>query len=107
MTSIQFPCHPFAMEFKNHTPESVAELLLYLAEHESFQSIKALKEFTRSDVVNILREMAAHLQEFSRNSMWIKRQSLNRRDIPDALHRVIANLSPKEEETLWKSFKIS
>jgi hypothetical protein len=95
------------MEFKNHTPESVAELLLYLAEHESFQSVKALKEFTRSDVTNILKELAANLQEFSRNSTWIKRQSLSRRNIPDTLHSVIANLSPKEEETLWKSFKIS
>ena len=95
------------MKFKDHSPETVAELLVYLADHEPFQSVKEFKGFTRTQTADILKEVAAQLKQTGQQEGWIKRQSLGRQDIPNALHHVIAALSPKEEETLWKSFKIS
>ncbi len=95
------------MQFKKYSPDTVAELFLYLADHEKFTSLAKLKEFSRADVSGIFREIAEQLLEHVKNVPAISKKSFRGNDIPDSLNKVIANLSPYEENILFKSFKIS
>ena len=94
------------MEFKKHSTNAVAELLIHLADKEKFESVKGLNDFSRSDVATILREISAGLKQQTASEPLIKRQSLSNRDMTASIHHVITSLTPNEEETLLKSFKI-
>lgn len=95
------------MQFKKYSPDTIAELLIYLADHEKFSSLAKLKEFTRAEVSQIFRDMADQLLEHAKNQPLVNKQALRNQEIPDSLNKVIANLSPYEENILFKSFKIS
>lgn len=95
------------MEFQRHSPEAVAELLIYLADHERFESLKGLGEFSQKEVKNLFYEMANQLKEVSQKQPLVRRTAVNDRDLTDNIHKVITNLSPYEENVLFKSFRIS
>lgn len=95
------------MEFKKHSSDTVAELLIYLADHEDFSSLKGLKEFSKSEVKNLFHELANHLKEVSVNEPLLRKETVKNRDLTDNMHKVIAKLSPHEENLLFRSFRIS
>jgi hypothetical protein len=95
------------MKFSQFSCDTVAEVLTYLADHEEFSSIKPSKSLGKSEIKTIFYEIAAHLREESKNSPMLKRASLRQKEFTDQTHSVISKLTPQEEETLFKSFKIS
>lgn len=95
------------MKFKKHSPEAVAELLMYLADHEDFKSLKGLKTFSSSEVSSLFREMAKNLQEYALNQPLMAKDDLDQKEISGNLSRVVSHLTPQEENLLFKSFRIS
>lgn len=95
------------MEFKNFSPETVAELLIYLADNDKFDSLKNLKEFSKGDVTNVLRELADQLKTVAATQPVLKKENVRQKDLTDNINRVVGKLTPHEENLLFKSFKIS
>jgi hypothetical protein len=95
------------MNFKNYSQDMVAELLVYLADHENFDSIKTLKNISKQDVVALFQDMAGQLKEHSLKQPLMRKSHVKQEDLTDKTSKVIAKLTPQEEEILFKSFKIS
>lgn len=95
------------MKFKNHNPETVAELLVHLADNEAFASIKQLKSWNKQEIVTILYELSDLLKEESKTGSMLNRAQLRQKDFGFKTTEVISQLSPQEEDVLFKSFKIS
>lgn len=85
----------------------VAELLIYLADNENFDSLKGLKTISKQDVVALLQDMAGQLKEHSLKQPLMRKSHVKQEHLTDKTSKVIANLTPQEEDVLFKSFKIS
>ncbi len=94
------------MKFSKFSGETVAELLVYLAEHEDFGSIKTLKAIQKKDVVEILRELAGQLQDQAGLEPIMRTSQMTQKHLDSKTTQVIAKLTPQEETQLLKSFKI-
>lgn len=94
------------MKFSNISKEAVSELLNYLAEHEEFTSMNALRAFSKQEIREVLYEISRQLK-----SEVIEEGPHQRPHYPDyhlspkAL-ALISCLSPREEMLLFKSFKL-
>ncbi len=95
------------MEFKKYSPDTIAELLIFLADNESFSSLKGLPSFSKAEVSSILHEVANNLKSASHNQITISKDSVKQKEMTDNIHKVISKLTPHEENILLKSFKIS
>lgn len=94
------------MKFKNITKEAVCELLLYLAEHEEFESLKSLKAFTKEEMQEVLREIAIQLKEELTDEGGSQRPHYQEYNLSPKALSLISCLSPREELLLFKSFKL-
>jgi len=95
------------MKFKKFSPETVAELLIHLAEKENFDSLKGITEFSKKDVQKLFAEIADQLKELSENEPHMRKEHVSQKDLTDNVYKVISRLSPQEENLLFKTFKIS
>lgn len=95
------------MKFANFSQEAVAELLIYLADHEDFKSIQDMKNITKGDVKNMLAELAEHLKEKAEKQPIMRKSQLKQKQLGVNTSQVISKLTPKEEEILFQSFRIS
>ncbi|MBI2339890.1 MAG: hypothetical protein HYU99_05950 [Deltaproteobacteria bacterium] len=94
------------MRFKDVTKDAVCELLFYLAENEEFPSLAKLKTFTKSEVAEIIKEIAFQLKgEMADEGPRQKLNSANF-DLSSKALSLISCLSPREEQLLFKSFKL-
>ena len=94
------------MKFSKFTPEMVSELLLHLADHERFSSLKPLN-LTKDDIQTMLHEVADQIKEATQDGPVVSRSQIKKKDFASQTSRVISHLSPLEEDILLKSFKIS
>lgn len=94
------------MKFSKFTPEMVSELLVHLADHERFSSLKPL-HLAKGDIQNMLHEIADQIKEVTQNGPVVNRSQIKKEDFTSQTSRVISHLSPLEEDILLKSFKIS
>ncbi|MBX7149200.1 hypothetical protein K1X76_08935 [bacterium] len=94
------------MKFNNLSREAVSELLMFLAENESFDSIKKQKGVTRQDVVEIFKEISKQLMEEELKEGVEQRVQFNDSEFSPKVQALISSLSPREEMLLFKSFKI-
>jgi len=95
------------MQFNKYSPDTVAELLIYLAENENFSSLKAISGFTKKEVSNVLGELADQLKVYAANQPIVKKESMKKTELAENASRVIANLTPHEESVLLRSFRIA
>ena len=95
------------MKFSKFTADTVAELLVHLADHESFASLKGLKHVSKSDVQTVLLEIAGNLKESGAQQPLMRKSQLGQKDLAQKTTQAISKLTPKEEEILLKSFRIS
>lgn len=94
------------MEFSKFSGETVAELLVYLSDHEDFNSLKGLKTIQKKDVVDVLRELAKQLQTQAEQAPIVRKSQVTQKDLGSKTSTVISKLTPDEENRLLKSFKI-
>lgn len=94
------------MKFKNHSHEAISELLLLLAEKETFDSLKGLREFKQEEVSDILKEIAIALKEESLTEGGGNKADLSSFELTSQALSLISSLSPREETILFKSFKL-
>lgn len=85
----------------------VAELLEYLAENESFASVKGFYSIKPNDVRSVLDELANQIRDLSVDEPIMRRSQVKEKDLASKTSQAISKLSPKEEEVLFRSFKIS
>jgi hypothetical protein len=95
------------MKFSQFSPDTVAELLVYLADQESFGSLKNLKNWSRQEVKTVFVELANHLKEASNKEPMVRRSQLKPEEFGDKTRKLINKLTPEEEDILLRSFKIS
>ncbi|HLD43835.1 MAG TPA: hypothetical protein VJC18_00250 [bacterium] len=95
------------MEFKKFSPEVVAELLIFLADHEDFNSINGLAPITKQEVKGLLKEIADNLKEHLDKQVVSRKETVKQSDLTDNVYKVISRLTPHEENQLFKTFKIS
>lgn len=95
------------MLLNHYSLETASELLMYLAEHEEFSSVRKLRELGQDEVRGILRDVAENLKQEAGKQPLVSRKQLRPRDLPNRLSKVIENLTPQEENTLFKTFRIS
>ena len=95
------------MDIKTMPKETLAELLLFLAENEEFSSLQKLLdgEFTPDEVQAAFRELAVGLrqeaiQETSQQIQDVKNDSF----LTKKTKTIISSLSPIEEKTLLTVF---
>lgn len=86
--------------------EAVTELLLFLAENESFASLSALKGLTVEDVQEVIRELALQLKEEVTEEGAPQRPQYSSFKLTPKAMALISALSPREEMLLFKSFKL-
>ncbi len=94
------------MKLKNFSADTVSELLIYLAEHEEFPSLKNLREFKKEEVCDMLKELAQSLKEASLTEGGFQKADLNGFELSSKALSLISALSPREENILFKSFKL-
>ncbi len=94
------------MKFKNHSLEAISELLLFLAEKETFDSLKGVREFKREDIAEIFKEIALSLRDESLTEGGSQRADLSSFELTSQALSLISSLSPREETILFKSFKL-
>ena len=94
------------MKFKNHSHEAISELLLFLAEKESFESLKGVREFKKEEVADILKEIAMALRDESLTDGGSQKADLSSFELTSQALSLISSLSPREETILFKSFKL-
>ena len=91
------------MEMKSLPKETLADLLLFLAEYEEFHSVsKLIKEgITVEEVRENLRTLAATLKQEAGAEPY---QAQKDNKLSDEAKSLISCLSPGEEKTLLKAF---
>lgn len=94
------------MKFKKFSPDTVAELLTFLADRESFESTREIKNISREDVRLVFSEIAAQLKEVAQKQPVLNKFELKKEILSEQTNQVLSNLAPHEEEALFKSFKI-
>ena len=94
------------MEFKKFSAETVAELLEFLADHESFESINKIKNITPDDVHELMQELASGLRKPEFDKTIIQREAARKPEFSFNTSQVLDKLSAQEEDALFKSFKI-
>lgn len=95
------------MKFSKFSPDIVAELLVHLADHEAFVSVKDMPTITAADVQNMLVELADEVRANSGKEPLMRKSQLNQKDLTSRTTQAISKLTPKEEDQLFKSFRIS
>lgn len=95
------------MKFSKFSPDIVAELLVHLADHEAFASVKDMPTITAADVQNMLVELADEVRANSGKEPLMRKSQLNQKDLTSRTTQAISKLTPKEEDQLFKSFRIS
>lgn len=95
------------MKFEKYSYETVAELLAFLADHESFDSIRTVKNVSSDDIRELFHDMAGQLRDQAKNTPIMRKSQLQQKDLAYKTHQVISKLTPQEEEILFKTFKIS
>lgn len=95
------------MKFTKFSPDLVSELLVHFADNEAFPSLKDMPSISRGDVQNMLVELAEQVRELGGKEPLMRKSQLSQKDLTPNTTRAIAKLSPKEEEQLFKSFRIS
>lgn len=93
------------MKFKHMNPDAVCELLIHLAEHEDFKSIKALG-LKEDDVRDVLHEMAAQLKLAITAETSGTRPDYSQLNLSTEAMSLLSSLSPREEMLLFKSFRL-
>lgn len=94
------------MEFKNYPKEVVSEILMHLADHESFGSLKGLKDVSRKEVAEIIREISKKLKAESEAELTGEKPSYTEHKLSQKTLALISCLSPREEMLLFKSFHL-
>lgn len=94
------------MKFKKFSLNTVAELLTFLADRESFDSTKDIKNISKDDVRLIFSEISTQLKEMAHNQPVLNKFELKKEILSEKTNQVLSNLAPHEEEALFKSFKI-
>ena len=94
------------MKFKKFSPNTVAELLTFLAEHENFESTREIKNISREDVRLVFSEISTQLKEVAQKQPVLNKFELKKEILTEKTNQVLSNLAPHEEEALFKSFKI-
>ncbi|MBF0106024.1 MAG: hypothetical protein HQM16_11935 [Deltaproteobacteria bacterium] len=95
------------MQFDKFSPDTISELLIFLAEHEQFESLKSIKNISKADVSTLLKDLANQINDMTAKSTMINKDTLTRREFPEAVNRVVSKLTPQEENLLLKSFGVS
>ena len=94
------------MRFKDVTKDAVCELLFYLAENEDFCSLSKLKTFSKSEVSEIIKEIAFQLKSEMADEGPQQKQNNSNYGLSSKALSLVSCLSPREELLLFKSFKL-
>lgn len=94
------------MKFSKFSGETIAELLVYLADNEEFTSLNGIKSFEKQDVKQVFVELAKKLQEEAEAEPVMRKSQVTQKQWGQNTSKVISELSPNEEKELLKSFKI-
>lgn len=95
------------MKFSKFSTDMVAELLVYLADHDKFESLKGFRDISRADVQNVLEELAEQVQQSGERQPLVRKTQLSDKELAQKTTQVISKLTPREEEILLRSFRIS
>lgn len=88
---------------KNFPNETIAELLIYLAENESFSSVKKLGTFDISSVKATLKNLAKKLQD-EEKATPIDFKKI--KGIDQRTREILETLSPQESKQLLRAFSL-
>ena len=94
------------MKFQNFSNEVVSELLGFLADHEEFNSVKAMGEFSTDEVKSILHQLSKQLREQGLEDMSADKPRYEDLSLSPKALSLISCLSPREEMLLFKSFRV-
>ena len=98
------------MKFKTMPTDVVIEILLYLTENESFESVAKgfNKQISPEDVREIFYEIVSHLRKDLKNTdkTTLKSASFKKHLSKNSL-AVLEALSPKEEAAILRDFGLS
>lgn len=95
------------MKFTKFSSDMVAELLTHLADYEKFASLKGINNVTKIDIQTMLGELAEQVRATSDRQPIVRKSQLSNKDLAQKTSHAISKLTPKEEELLLKSFRIS
>lgn len=94
------------MKLKNFDSEIAYQLLMYLADNETFPSLAKFKEVKKSEVAEMLKEIAQSIKQSAQAEATVQRTQLDESDLSAKTMSVLSQLSPKEEMILFKTFKL-
>ncbi len=95
------------MKFESFTKEAICELLEYLADNETFASVKGLEEFKVDDVKNLLKKIASEIDDqVVEEVQAAQKPQYSQYNLSPKALSLISCLSPREEMLLFKSFHL-
>lgn len=94
------------MKLEQISNEALAELLLYLAENEEFQSVKRLKGFSVADVKGVMMALAEQIKKIKPEPEGPHRPQYDKLQLSPKALALLSSLSPREEMLLFRSFKV-
>jgi hypothetical protein len=84
--------------------DTLAEVLLYLADKEIFPSIKGLGTISPAQLKNALKELALKLKQEARNETPLEDMENLEKSLKKPHQEILSELQPEEKHRLLKSF---
>lgn len=94
------------MKFSKATKEAVTELLTLLADQEDFKSLSAAQGFEKEEIKEVLLEIATQLKKEADEEVPSGRVNYNDFEFTPKALSLISCLSPREEQLLFKTFRL-
>jgi hypothetical protein len=89
--------------YGNIPPETLAELLLFLNEHEAFESLKQLGTVSRDELGQALQALALQMKKEAAAAATVPDFS-QMKELKKPHRQLLSSLSPREGRLLLKGF---
>jgi len=84
--------------------ETLAEVLLYLAEKETFGSLKQFGTISQKQISRALVDLAKQLKKEAKDALSQEEVERMTQELKKPFQEILAKLSPTEKERLLKGF---
>jgi hypothetical protein len=84
--------------------DTLAEVLLYLADKEIFPSLKALGTVSPAMLKSALKDLAQKLKQEARNEAPLEEMEKLEKSLKKPHQEILSELQPEEKERLLRSF---
>lgn len=84
--------------------DTLAEILIYLAEKEHFDSLKDFGSVSRTQLVQALKELAQRLKQEAGQEVEAKEMEKLQKEIKKPYQEIVAKLPEEQRERLLKGF---